>query len=98
MDEQSCGSLLKTKEASLFGLPNFYLGLAYYSMLLLVPFISQRLFWNWWYNFAAASLIAVGMGIYLSYALTVKLKVNCVLCFAGHTVNLLIAALMFSVL
>jgi uncharacterized membrane protein len=98
MDEHSCGLLLKTKEASLFGLPNFYLGLVYYSALLLVPITAERQFWNWWYDFATASLVAVGMGIYLSYALIVKLKVNCVLCFAGHAVNLLIAVLIFSVL
>jgi uncharacterized membrane protein len=97
MDEQSCGTLLNTKEASLFGLPNFYLGLVYYSVLLVVPLIFERQFWNWWHYFAAASVLAVGMGIYLSYSLIVRLKINCVLCFAGHAINLLIAGLMFAV-
>ena len=98
MDESSCGSLLRTKEAALFGLPNFYLGLAYYAALLTVPMLSERFFWSLWYNFAGASVLTVVAGGYLSYALIAKLNVPCVLCFAAHTINLFIALLMFSAL
>ncbi|HLX11262.1 MAG TPA: vitamin K epoxide reductase family protein [Bacteroidota bacterium] len=96
MDKQTCGSLIHTREARLLGLPNSVFGIGFYLFVIVTSVcfsgesyaISlQILFW--------ASIIAVAMGIYLTYSLMVKLRTKCVLCFASHTINLLILLILY---
>lgn len=95
LDDNTCTYVIHTREAKLFGIPNFVLGLIYYVGLgifvLSPPFaltetIRTVLF--------VGSIIAVCAGIYLVYALIVKLRVRCTMCMIAHGINLAIFSLL----
>lgn len=72
LEEASCTRILSTPEARLFSVPNYWMGLVYYT-LLLVASTSQSLLDLSLFGFFFASLITVAVGIYLTYILLVKL-------------------------
>jgi uncharacterized membrane protein len=89
LDMATCGSLLATPESRLFGVPNFHLGLLFFTAL-----IASALRSNLWQQLHLmlffGSLVAVASGVYLTYVLLIRLKIRCTLCLASHAINLLI--------
>ena len=89
LDPGACATILETREARLFGVPNFDLGILFYIGLVisaLLPDVWKELRTMLLFG----SIVAVAMGIYLSYSLMVRLKVHCVLCYTSHVINILI--------
>ena len=97
LSEQTCQTILSTREARVLGIPNFLLGLTYYlGMIILASFgLIHPLTWG--YNaLMVISLFTVLLGGYLIYSLVSKLRVVCVLCIASHVINLFIVAILYS--
>ncbi len=84
-----CASVVDTPRAKLFGIPNSVFGLGLYSYLILsLWFLPQE---------PALALIvtAVLRSLYLAYSLLFVTRTPCVLCFASHLINLVLAGLVF---
>jgi uncharacterized membrane protein len=94
MTRGSCLSILESREAQLFGVPNSVLGIAYYVAMIGTALLATR-----WLILAAlaATGMAVAMGAYLCHALVYRLKTPCPLCFAGHGINLVLLGLLAGV-
>jgi uncharacterized membrane protein len=87
--KDTCLTLLSTQEARLFKIPNFHLGILYYMTIITLACVSDL--WQQFHTLLVlASLATVGMGMYLSYALLVRLRLSCILCFISHSINLFI--------
>jgi len=88
LDEGTCARIVDTRHARVLGLPNAVFGLAWYGIAGVagawmlagrdLPFCGPIL---------AASLLTVALSAYLAWALVVRLRVACTLCFLGHGVN-----------
>ena len=87
MEKGACMRILDTPEAKVLGVPNSVLGVLYYLAILLVPISSFETL------FLIASILSVGLGMYLVRALVARLKVHCPLCYTAHGINLVIANL-----
>ncbi len=95
IEPHTCATLLGTRYARVFKVPNFDLGILYYVGLGAsspFPHVWAQLHSLLW----GGSIVALATGVYLSYALLFKLRVPCSLCFAAHGINLLIV-LIFTV-
>jgi len=97
LEERSCKTVLSTKYARVFGLPNSLLGVLYYLAVMLVVTggftaapISVALIAVAWFT--------VALGLVLAYALFFIIRIPCPLCLTGHTINLALAILLTSVL
>ncbi|MBS3102118.1 vitamin K epoxide reductase family protein [Candidatus Woesearchaeota archaeon] len=89
--ENMCHSILNTKFASVFKIPNFYLGLIYYFIVFLSGFfVLNNLILL---IFVIVAWLVVLFSIYLAYALIFKLRTACNLCFTAQIINLAIAVL-----
>jgi uncharacterized membrane protein len=94
MEHDSCANILQTPEARIFGIPNFVLGLVFYSVLVVTilgdigGFLLDLL--------TATALFTVVLAAYLIYALRIRLKTDCVLCYAAHGINILIAMILIA--
>ena len=94
----NCVTVVQTKYARVFGVPNSLLGIAYYLAAILwvaAPTGLSGVF------FAALTdaLIAVAAGTvilggYLIYALRRKLGVDCPMCYAAHAINAVLLVLL----
>jgi len=89
IEPATCTSVLETSQARLFGIPNFDLGLLYYTSLLvsaILPDLWKKLQLMLFFG----SIVTVATGFYLSYVLVFRLHVHCTLCISSHAVNFLI--------
>jgi uncharacterized membrane protein len=86
----SCVTVVQTKYARVFGVPNSLLGIGYYLLLIvwalagaglggMIPAFTNALI--------AASAVTVALGGYLIYALRRKLGIDCPLCYTAHAIN-----------
>ena len=92
LEERSCKTVLSTRYARIFGVPNSLLGVLYYLFVVIVLMggftdasISLALVAVAWFTVAA--------GIGLTYALFFMIRIPCPLCLTGHTINLALAIL-----
>ncbi len=92
MDQHSCQSILQTSEARIFGIPNFVLGLLFYCALFIVIIGNSNGFL--FDIILAAALFTVILAVSLVYALRIRLKTDCVLCYTAHGINTLIAIIL----
>jgi uncharacterized membrane protein len=96
MNESTCQTVLSTREARVFGVPNFILGLAYYTLVILVGVLlmlgSEA---SWFRILFCFSLVTVLLAGYLSYSLLIKIRIACPLCFTSHAINTAIAVLLY---
>jgi uncharacterized membrane protein len=95
----SCVTVLQSSYARFFGAPNSLLGVIYYGVLIVwdlgypwprFAFVgwSELLVYLSFSNLLVlASVVTVGLGFYLVYALRRKLHVDCPLCYAAHAIN-----------
>jgi uncharacterized membrane protein len=93
LEERTCQTVLGTKYARVFGLPNSLLGVVYYVTLIVL------LAGGWATGSIGVAMIVVAwltnaLGVFLIYSLFVIIKIPCPLCLAGHTINLMLAVLL----
>ncbi len=88
MGEKTCATIVFTPRARVFGLPNSVLGQVFYATLATVV-VSDGL------DEPLVRLVSLGfsgvtvlLGLYLTYSLLFVTRVNCVLCFTSHAINL----------
>jgi uncharacterized membrane protein len=89
IEPSTCTTVLETSQARLFGVPNFDLGMLYYTGLLgsaILPALWRQLH----LMLFLGSIVTVATGFYLSYVLVFRLRIRCTLCFVSHAVNLLL--------
>jgi len=89
----ACATILGTRQARLFGVPNFDLGILFYvglAVSAILPDVWKELRTMLLFG----SIVAVLMGLYLSYSLLFQLKVHCRLCYTSHVINILIFLLL----
>ena len=94
LGEQTCASIVFTPRARVFGLPNSVLGQVFYAGLIVgtptgvldIPLVFGLCL--------AASIVTVGLGVFLSYSLLFITRVPCKLCFTSHGINLVIFVLL----
>ena len=93
LEERSCQTVLGTRYARIFGVPNSLLGVLYYLFIIIVILggfteasISKGLIAVAWFT------VAVGIG--LTYVLFFIIRVPCPLCLTGHAINLALAILL----
>jgi uncharacterized membrane protein len=96
LEERTCQTVLGTKYARVFGLPNSLLGVFYYAT------VTVLLAGGWATGSVAIGVIvvawfSVALGFVLIYSLFFIIKIPCPLCLAGHTINLALAILLTSV-
>ena len=93
LKENTCQSVLNTRFARVFGVPNSLLGIIYY-VLILVLLLANLLFVPVFLNaFVIAAWFTVALGIYLAYSLFFIIKTPCPLCLASHAINFALALL-----
>jgi uncharacterized membrane protein len=89
MEEQSCFVILDAADARVFGVQNALLGILYYVSILLFVMIAshdnQSIIYQIVVSVSAGTVL---LGAYLTYALLVKLRTSCRLCFVSHGINL----------
>jgi len=75
------------------GVPNAWLGLAYYALLAAaLPFLGNH---SVWVVALAAAALAAAMSLYLGYSLLFVTRMPCPYCWTSHAVNWLLALLLF---
>ena len=94
MEERTCAAVVFTPSARVFGPPNSLLGQVYYAALMVTVVGDALGDPAYWRIAVAASLVTVGLGLYLTYMLLVVLKAPCPLCFASHAINAVICGLL----
>lgn len=91
MKESTCQTVLSTREARVFGVPNFLLGFGYYALVFLAAISTsdeaERVSHTILLLF---SILALIFSVYLAYSLLFKIKIPCPLCFISQTLNLLL--------
>ncbi len=91
MEEGRCFTILQAREARLLGVPNSVLGLLFY------PLVFASALWGhggWLWVAVGAAAVAALVSAYLAWALVVRLRTPCVLCYLAHTVNVLLLVLL----
>ena len=90
LEESACQFLIRRPEAHIFNFPNFVVGLCFYLAVICLALMPEGAAprFEWMLRFASG--VAVAVGLYLSYTLIVRLRVNCTLCFASHFTNVCI--------
>jgi uncharacterized membrane protein len=97
LEERTCQTVLGTKYARIFGVPNSLLGVLYYLIVILLllvggnggPIATATI---------AVAWFTVALGLFLAYSLFFIIKIPCPLCLTGHTINLLLAVLLTIIL
>jgi uncharacterized membrane protein len=93
MEPGTCATVLETRQARLFGVPNFDLGILFYTGLAVSALLPDS--WNELRTMLfLGSMVAVAMGFYLLYSLLFHLRVHCTLCYASHVINILVFLLL----
>ena len=93
LEERTCQTVLNTRYARVFGVPNSLLGALYYPTVIVI------LSGGWGSAPVGAALIAVAwftvaLGFFLAYSLFFIIRIPCPLCLAGHGINLALALLL----
>ncbi len=90
MDDGACTQVVHTRWGNVFGLPNALFGVLWYGQLIAwafgVPF--PRV-----YLIATAAFVAA-FSVLLAWALLVRMRTRCVLCFTSHGINFVVLALL----
>jgi len=97
LEERSCKTVLGTRYARVFGVPNSLLGSIYYPIVIVVllgTWVSAPLFTA----VIAVAWFTVALGVFLAYALFFIIKIPCPLCLTGHAINLSLAILLTFIL
>lgn len=88
-----CTSLVKTRYARIFYVPNYVLSVFYYAALIAVSFTLFFTDSGYRIPFLALVWFVAAMSLYLTYILVAKLKTRCMVCLGSAAINLMIAVL-----
>jgi uncharacterized membrane protein len=87
-------SVVQTARARAGGVPNAWLGLAYYvALALTTPLLGDSAVWL---GAFAASLVAAAFSAYLAYSLLFVTRMSCPYCWTSHAVNWLLPLLLLA--
>ena len=93
LEERTCQTVLSSRFARVFGVPNSLLGVLYYACVIallstggITPTFGAAL--------VAVAWFTVVLGAFLAYSLFFIIKIPCPLCLAAHTINLALAVLL----
>ena len=97
LKEHTCQTVLGTRYARLFGVPNSLLGVLYHLTVIVLllggwttaPIVVAMIVVAWF---------TVGLGFVLVYSLFFIIRIPCPLCLAGHTINLALAIIFTALL
>ena len=94
LGEKTCATIVFTPRARVFGLPNSVLGQAFYVALL--AGVGGGFLYSppAYYAYLMASLVTVGLGLFLTYSLLFVTRVLCTLCFTSHGINFIICLIL----
>ena len=90
MGEHTCATIVFTPRARVFGVPNSVLGQLFYATLAIVAAaggLGDGLIRLVLLGFSGVTVV---LGAYLTYSLLFVTRVNCVLCFTSHAINLVV--------
>ncbi len=90
MEKETCGAIVFTWRARLFGIPNSLLGQFYYLGIITGVLLGRFSHDSFLQMFLVASAITVLVAIYLTYSLFIVIRVRCHLCLASHGINTII--------
>ncbi len=91
MDAGSCASIVDTRWARVFGLPNAVWGLGWYVIVAAAALGAMPGFPTpWCAGLLVASGATVAFSALLFWAIVWRLRTRCPLCFAGHAINVAI--------
>lgn len=96
LGEQTCATIVFTPRARVFGLPNSLLGQIFYAALWVGLAAGFLFSIPAYYLYLLASLVTVGLGLYLTYSLLFLTRVPCRLCFATHAINFVIFVILWT--
>lgn len=93
LEDRTCKTVLTTRYARLFGVPNSLLGVLYYLTVIVL------MLGGWTSGAIGLALIVaawftVAVGLVLIYSLFFIIRIPCPLCLAGHTINLALAIIL----
>jgi uncharacterized membrane protein len=94
MEEGRCFTILQAREARLLGIPNSVLGLFFYPLVFASALWGFRGDRGWLWVAVGSAASATLVSAYLAWALLVRLRTHCVLCYLAHTVNFLLLVLL----
>lgn len=86
--KNSCHDILGTGFSKALKVPNFVLGVFYYTAVFLHPLFANK------EAYLMASVLASMFSLYLAHSLIYRLKMPCVLCFVSHIINFSITILL----
>ena len=97
LEDRTCQTVLGTRYARVFGVPNSLLGVCYYVMVIALlsggftaePVATALIVVSWF---------TVALGMFLVYSLFFIVKIPCPLCLTGHAINLALAILLTIIL
>jgi uncharacterized membrane protein len=85
--ENSCALLVTSKYYHVFYFPNWYYGIAYYLLVVIALVSNNR---DLLLLALAGAVAAFCLSLYLIWALVIKLKTVCKVCYTAHVVNTLL--------
>jgi uncharacterized membrane protein len=97
LEEHSCQTVLGSRFARVFGVPNSLLGVGYYVIVTAV-LLSGLSASGVTVGLLAVAWFTVALGVLLAYSLFFIIKIPCPLCLTAHTINLTLAILLTSIL
>jgi uncharacterized membrane protein len=107
LEKQTCQTVLDTRFARVFGVPNSLLGVAYYSAVIVlvstgwIRYPGGVFIGHLGIEIGAAVLIVawftVLLATFLAYSLFFIIRIPCPLCLAAHAINLALAVLLTAV-
>jgi uncharacterized membrane protein len=97
LEEHTCQTVLGTKYARVFGVPNSLLGVGYYVIVAAVLLVGGSAS-AFTIALLAVAWFTVALGVVLAYSLFFIVKIPCPLCLTAHTINLALAILLTLIL
>ncbi|MBI4393566.1 MAG: hypothetical protein HY556_07200 [Euryarchaeota archaeon] len=91
MDGRTCASVVDSRYARLFGLPNSVYGMGWYLLAggaAVIGLVTGAL--PYCLEMTAVSIVTVWVSVFLWWSLRYRLKVFCALCFFGQAVNVVL--------
>ena len=87
----SCSSLVHTPYGRTLYFPNWLYGVGYYLLILYYALLPST---NLQYLAIICASASVILGIYLVWALIIKLRYFCFYCYSGHLINIVVFSLL----
>ena len=107
LEKRTCQTVLSTRFARVFGVPNSLLGVVYYAVIIVLlstgwihssgGIFLGRLSLEVGVEVVIVAWFTVLLGTFLAYSLFFIIKIPCLLCLAAHTINLALAVLLTAI-